>query len=76
MTTVSWRVITAAIIVLTPLVVGVYDLVAYLRGGNNATISKTCLDTAREYPLFAICVVFAFGALCGHLFVPQHLPPE
>jgi hypothetical protein len=53
----------------------VYDLIAYVRGGNSATISRVMLGTAAKYPVFALAFVFLLGVLTGHLFVPQHVSP-
>jgi hypothetical protein len=71
----TWRTITAVLIVATILAVACYDLVAYVRVGNEATISRICLETANNYRGFAIGVVFLLGILCGHLFLPQHVQP-
>lgn len=68
-----WKVATLVLLVTTPFVIGAYDLTAYLHGGNDATISRTILDTAREYPLFPLVIGLMVGLLLGHLFLPQHL---
>jgi hypothetical protein len=68
----EWRTVTKWVIVLAPVLIAFYDLIAYQAAGNDATISKVCLDTARGNPLFLIMFVFALGVLCGHLFAGQH----
>lgn len=70
----AWQSVTALVIV--ALVVGgiVYDLVAFALGGNDATISATCLRVAAARPCFALSVAFALGVFVGHLFLPQHPP--
>lgn len=73
-----WQVASAAVILATPVLVGVYDLVAYLRAGDPATISRVSLQTAAEYPPFKWCLCLLFGAFLAHLFVsspgPRPLP--
>lgn len=49
----------------------VYDLVAYIRGGNEATLSKVILDTSRDWPIIPLLVGLIFGLLSGHFFWPQ-----
>lgn len=51
-----------------------YDLVAYWRGGDRATISRTMLSVSQRYPLFAILFALVIGVLLGHFFLPQHVP--
>lgn len=69
----TWRTIAVIVIIAAPFAIGAIDLVLYVHGGNSATISRVCLDTSRSHPLFMLAVVFLFGLLCGHLFVPQHV---
>lgn len=69
----SWRDVTKWLIILVPVLIAFYDIVAYRRGGNEATISKVCLDVSLQYRLFALVFVFALGLLCGHLFAPQQV---
>lgn len=53
-----------------------YDLFAYLKWGNDTTISRILL-AANAYSIagmfLAIVSAFAFGVLFGHLFLPQHV---
>lgn len=67
----NWRLITALVIVGVVVILIVYDLVVYVTKGNNATISRVILDTARARPGFMLLFAFAFGVLFGHLFLPQ-----
>lgn len=69
----DWRTVSTWTIIIVPILWAFYDLLAYKRAGNEATISKVMLDTSRKYILFALIIVFIFGLLCGHLFVPQHV---
>ena len=64
----AWQLASVCVILASPVLIGGYDLVAFLRSGNSATISRISLETAREYPLFQWMVCFLFGLLCAHLF--------
>ena len=55
----SWRVI------LRPLVIA-YDIVARIKGGNNATISLCTLTWSEQWPVIA----FVTGFVMGHIFWP------
>lgn len=74
-----WQVLSALVILAAPTVIGGYDLMAYLRSGNGATISRLSLQTAWEYPPYLWAICFLFGLLCAHLFAPlpgpRPLPP-
>lgn len=69
----SWQEYTALFILAVFVGVIGYDLFAYVRWGNEATISRVCLETANHYRGFAILAAFAVGVLFGHLFLPQHI---
>jgi hypothetical protein len=71
----SWREATAVVILAMILLGVVYDLVAYSVSGNEATISRLCLETADRCRGFAVGFVFLLGVLCGCLFVPQRVGP-
>ena len=43
-----------------------WDIYAFLKGGSMVTISLVILGWSKDYPILP----FAFGVLCGHLFVP------
>jgi hypothetical protein len=60
------------LIVVVVLTLGVYDIVAYVHGGVQATISRVVLGWAHANPV----VAFAVGLLCGHLFWPQPIPQD
>jgi len=63
----DWSTITAIFLVIIALVIIAYDVLAVIKGGNKATISRVIIDTSREWliiPLF-------FGILMGHFFWPQ-----
>jgi hypothetical protein len=68
----KWRNITIVVLLVLPVVVVAYDLVAAFYGKSGATISEVILQTSLRRPL----VPFAFGVLMGHLFFPQEIPPQ
>ncbi|QJW94698.1 hypothetical protein [Frigoriglobus tundricola] len=68
----TWKETTALVIIAAFLILVGYDLIAYARGGNPATLSRVSLDTANTYRGFVMVVCLAVGVLLGHLFVPQH----
>lgn len=72
----SWREVTIVVIVVTIVGLSVYDVVVYLIGGNEATISRTLLDGTKEYPIIVVLFSVGFGVLLGHLFLPQHVNRE
>lgn len=65
----SWRRATAILIAVAVVALGAYDVVAYLRGGVEATISRTVEGWAFRNPI----VPFLVGVLSGHFFWAQ--PP-
>lgn len=69
----DWRLVTKWVIVIAPVLIAFYDVIAYSRGGDEATISRVCVETAHNNPLFLIMFIFALGVLAGHLFAPQHI---
>lgn len=62
-----WKKITVVIIVLMVVGGALYDVVALVNGGVEATISRVVLNASCKHPIIA----FAMGVLCGHLFWPQ-----
>ena len=62
----SAMVVVAAVVLLV-----LYDLIAYARGGNPATVSRVMLRLGSRSLLFALSVAFTLGALVGHFFLPQ-----
>jgi hypothetical protein len=68
----NWRAITRVLLPILALLVIAYDVVAYLRGGVQATISRVVLGWSAAAPLLP----FGVGVLCGHLFWPQPLPSD
>lgn len=65
----NWQYVSAGVIFAAPVLIGAYDLAAYLISGNDATISRISYQTAVERPGYRAAVCFSFGVLCGHLFV-------
>jgi len=49
-----------------------WDVVAYLWGGNESTISRVITDASRDWPIIPLLV----GIVLGHLFFSQTLPPR
>ena len=67
----TWQFSSALIIIAAPILIGGYDLVAFLVAGNKATISRISLETANSYPGYQWAICFLFGLLCAHLFAPS-----
>lgn len=61
---------TKALLIIVGIVLAVYDLIVFLRRGDDPTISRVVYGWAKRYPW----VVLLFGMLLGHLFIPQHIP--
>jgi hypothetical protein len=51
------------------------DVLLYLRGGVQATISRHVIGLSYRYPLLPLCVGLAVGILGGHLFWGQRVLP-
>ena len=66
----GWRIASTCVIVSMPVVVLVYDYIAYRAAGSDGTISRVALSTSDIRPWFLMAVCFLLGLLCGHLFVP------
>ena len=62
--------LTGLFITAVVLIIGVYDVVAILGFGTDATISRVLLGTSVTTP----AIPFAIGFLMGHLFWPQPKP--
>lgn len=48
-----------------------YDLLAYVFGGDEATISKIFLSLSQINPFWMLIVAYISGLLTGHFFLPQ-----
>lgn len=72
----TWRLATGLVMLALPFAVGVYDLIAYEIGGDEATISKTCLNIEARTVAFAMALAWLGGMAAGHLFLPQTVPPK
>lgn len=68
----SGREVTGLVVVGAITVAAVYDVYAEINYGNEATISRLCLETANEYRGFTIVLMLGTGILIGHLLLPQH----
>lgn len=66
------RALTQLLVVAVVAVLIAYDVIAYLHGGVDATISRVVLSAAHDAP----AIPFAAGVLCGHLFWSQPPPPD
>ncbi len=62
----TWKQVTALVLLVAVVALVGYDLVAEIVGGNASTISVVLL-TGRPG------LVFTFGVLVGHLFFPQRI---
>lgn len=56
--------VTSLVIILTIILLGLFDAFAIYQGGTAASISHTIVEWSYNYPAFT----FAFGFLCGHFF--------
>ena len=63
----NWVSITEGVLMVVPLAVIIYDVIAIEKGGTEASISAVVLRTSLKRPI----VPFAVGVLCGHLFFSQ-----
>jgi len=63
----KWRAATKVVLVALVTASIVYDVVAYMRGSVDATISRVVLGWARGNPL----IPFSVGVVCGHIFWSQ-----
>lgn len=72
----TWRHVTGLVIVGAPVLVGAYDVLAYVFGGNEATISRVLLDAGTAAPAVPAAVGVLAGALVAHFFLRQTDPPE
>jgi hypothetical protein len=55
---------TKIVLLLAAIILIVYDIVVYVWGGPEATLSLVVVKLSAEYPL----IPFLAGLLCGHLF--------
>ena len=56
--------LTMVFIGLSIVVIGLFDVYVFFRGGTEATISYTIFEWSYKYPMLP----FAAGILCGHFF--------
>lgn len=62
----GWRCLTGAVMGVILALVIAYDVLARIRGGNNATISLCTLTWSEQWPVIA----FVTGFVMGHIFWP------
>jgi hypothetical protein len=60
----NWKKITVIFIVTMFVSIAVYDVIAIVGGGTEASISSTMIVWSYRFPLFP----FLMGLICGHLF--------
>lgn len=60
----NWKKYTVIFIVLLFVGVAVYDVLAIINGGTEASISSTMIMWSYRFPAFP----FLIGFVCGHLF--------
>jgi len=56
--------LTKIILLVSAAALGLYDIVALVKGGGEATISVVILEASHNYPI----IPFLFGVLMGHFF--------
>lgn len=67
MTPAHWRRITVGLLIGLAVALGLYDLAAYVMGGNDSTLSIVIRDAGRDNPI----IVFLMGLAVGHWIWPQ-----
>jgi hypothetical protein len=70
----SLRFLTGIGLIVGAVSILVYDAIAFIYGGPNglATISVVITDIANQSPHFSFVLVFLFGILTGHFFIPAN----
>lgn len=64
----TWKRVSGILLLSGPILVGLYDLAAYLFGGNGSTFSLLLGDAGREHPMVIAGVGVLFGGLIVHFF--------
>ncbi len=64
----SPRTVTIIFMIVVALLVLVYDLFAYHKWGDDATISAVIRSLNERWPAVGYMIIFFFGALIGHWF--------
>jgi len=59
----------AALMLISALIVGAWDIVAVARGTPADTVSRTMLDWSAIYPVLPLVI----GIILGHTFWPQRV---
>ena len=62
------KIVTFVIIPLLVLAVLIFDVIAIIEGGTEASISSLIIKTSYEMPFFTWSMGFIPGVLVGHLF--------
>lgn len=55
---------TSLFITILVIILAIYDLFAYLFGGEGATVSRVMQNVGFDSPF----LVFSIGFICGHMF--------
>jgi len=61
------RLVTKIVVIASAAAWIAWDVFAYLRGGNESTISRVVLESSRDWPIIPLLA----GIVVGHLFFPQ-----
>lgn len=70
----GWLLASVLVVLATPQLGGLYDLVAYAVAGNDWTISRVSQVTAWRHPYFQWFVCLLLGIYAGHVFTTRHYP--
>ena len=60
----NWKKWTAIFVLSVVVLIIIYDIIAIMGGGTEASISHMLLIWSYKYPAFT----FAMGFVCGHIF--------
>ena len=61
------RLVTKIVVIASAVAWIAWDVFAYLRGGNESTISRVVLEASKDWPIIPLLA----GIVVGHLFFPQ-----
>lgn len=64
----KWGIGTGAILAAVVILIAVYDVIAIMLGGKEASISSNLIVWSYEYPSVPFLIGFVIGYVGGHLF--------
>lgn len=70
MTTSQGQLLTLGFIIATTVIVVAYDVAIIQACGAEASISRVVRHGINRYPILLITMVFGFGMLVGHVWLP------